>query len=193
MKKLLVYASVLLIVSCSNADKKAKVTDEVQGPLNRTTNNEAFNQSFNKLLGDYYLLKDNFIAESDTMITHYAKQLMTDADSLKCDELKADSAIILTAKSSAESISGELKGLLGEKDIENKRKSFYTLSEQLYDLIRTVQYTKEVVYHYHCPMAFDQAGANWLSNSVEIKNPYIPKKMISCGEMMDSLSFTTKK
>jgi hypothetical protein len=193
MKKTFVYYFILLLVSCGGGGQKVKEATTLQVPLNKSDNNDLFNLSFGKLLGDYYFLKDNFITENDTLISYFAKQLMVDADSLKFGELKADSAIILTAKSSAESISDELKGLLGEKDLESRRKSFSTVGEQLYDLVRTVQYNKSVVYHDHCPMAFNEAGANWLSNSSGIKNPYIPKKMPTCGSIMDTLDFSTKK
>jgi len=115
---------------------------------------------------------------------------MKDADSLNIDDIKADSAVTEIAKMNAESISAELQGLLEETTLENKRKSFYTMSEQLYELIKAVQYNKTVVYQLHCPMAFDGEGANWLNNSTEIKNPYIPKKMINCGSVKDTLDFT---
>lgn len=150
----------------------------------------AFDSSFGKLLSDYFQLKDNFIVESDTMISFYSRALIKDADSLNVDDMKADSAVTETAKMNAESISAELQGLIEEKTLENKRKSFYTMSEQLYELIKAVQYNKTVVYQLHCPMAFDGDGANWLSNSTEIKNPYIPKKMINCGSVQDTLDFT---
>jgi hypothetical protein len=193
MKKWLFYAVIIMMVSCRSGDQKGKVESKPQGPLTKSNNSESFNASFGKLLDDYYHLKDNFITESDTLIAYYAKALATDADSLRVGELKADSAIVLTAKSGAESMSDEIKGLLGEKNLEEKRKSFYTLSEQLYDLIRTVQYDKATVYHAHCPMAFNSAGANWLSNSPDIKNPYLPKTMPACGEVTDSLNFGGKK
>lgn len=192
MKKTFVYCFILLLVSCGGGGQKVKETTKLQVPLNKADNNDLFNLSFGKLLGDYYSLKDNFITENDTLINNFAKQMMVDSDSLKFNELKADSAIILTAKSTAESISDELKGLIGERDLESQRKSFSTVSEQLYDLIRTVQYDKSVVYHDHCSMAFNEAGANWLSNSSEIRNPYIPKKMPTCGSIMDTLDFSSK-
>lgn len=193
MKKLVFCMLIACLAACGGKDKKGNADVKPDGPLTKGNNDELFNQSFKKMLGDYYQLKDNFITEDDSLISFYSHNLMNDADSLKFSELKADSAIILTAKSGAESISAELKGLLGEKSLEEKRKSFYTLSEELYDLIRTVQYDKEIVYHDHCPMAFNNAGANWLSNSPEIKNPYLPKKMPGCGEVMDSLNFGVKK
>lgn len=193
MKNWVFYAIILLLVACGNKDRKGKEENKPEVALSISNKDELFNQSFGKLLNDYYQLKDNFIAEDDSLINFYAKTLMTDADSLQISELKADSAIVLTAKSGAESMSGELKGLLGEKKLEEKRRSFYTLSEELYDLIRTVQYDRQTIYHFHCPMAFDKEGANWLSNINEVKNPYLPKTMPTCGELTDSLHFSVKK
>ncbi|MBA4198183.1 MAG: hypothetical protein C0459_11585 [Chitinophaga sp.] len=191
MKKIVIVGLIVLAASCSGDDKKTEENKRPQA-LNKSTNGEAFNTAFDVLMGDYYHLKDNFITESDTIINVYAKKLMTDADSLPIATLKADSVIVSTAKATAQSISAELKGLLGEKDIEAKRKSFALLSEEMYDLIRTVQYDKAIIYHAHCPMAFNGNGANWLSNTADIKNPYIPKKMLSCGEITDSLNFAKK-
>ena len=34
----------------------------------------------------------------------------------------------------------------------------------------------------HCPMAFDQAGADWLQRGEEINNPYFGAAMLRCGE-----------
>ncbi len=195
MKKWCLGMIILALVSCGNGGRKEKAESKSpEGePLAKSNNNDIFNRSFGLLLGDYYQLKDQFITENDSLINYYARLLMADADSLKLGELKADSAIVLTARSGAESISDEIKGLLGEPKLEEKRKSFYTLSEQLYDLIRTVQYDKAIVYHVHCAMAFNNAGANWLSNSPAGKNPYLPKATPDCGEVTDSLNFNIKK
>jgi Cu(I)/Ag(I) efflux system membrane fusion protein len=39
------------------------------------------------------------------------------------------------------------------------------------------------VYKEYCPMAFDNKGAYWLSESEEIRNPYFGKSMLTCGEV----------
>jgi Protein of unknown function (DUF3347) len=187
MKQIVVAAVVILLVACGNDEKNKK--DIPQGPLSKTANTENFTLAFSGLMNNYFHLKDNFITESDTGIVVYAKALMHDADSLPLNDLKADTAIIATAKSFADGISAEIKGMLNENDVEVKRKSFQMISMQLFDLIRTVQYDKEVVYLQHCPMAFNEQGADWLSNSKDIRNPYIPKKMLTCGEVKDSASF----
>ena len=192
MKYLTILSIVCIALACnSNNDK---VTEEKpQVALTKSVNSDAFNASFGKLMTDYFKLKDAFIAEKEADVDALAKALMTDADSLLLGELKADSAIVGTANTLAKSISGELKGLLGEKKLDEKRQSFRMLSEQLYTLINTVQYDREKVYHQYCPMAFNDEGAYWLSNSDKIQNPYLPKTMLICGEVKDSLGAIRKQ
>lgn len=192
MKKWLLYTLTAVLAACGSSDEKAKEPEIPQGPLTKSANSEAFNQSFGQLLTGYYHLKDNFIEEKDTAIDGSAKRLLQFSDSLKLSELKGDSMIVSTAQTYAAGISSEIKGLLGEKTLEGKRKSFQMVSDQLYDLIRTVRYDRAIVYHDYCPMAFNDQGANWLSNTASIRNPYIPKQMITCGEVKDSIDFRPK-
>lgn len=189
MKRNYIYVFCLLLAACGGGDEKAKPVAEPQGPLAQSANSDAFNQSFGKLLSDYYALKDGFIAEKMEVINQSAKDMQLAADSLLLGELKADTSLIATAQSYSIGISAELKGLLGESGMEQKRKSFQLVSDQLYDLVRTVQYDRAVVYHDYCPMAFNDQGANWLSKESAIRNPYLPKKMLSCGEIKDSIDF----
>src|SRR5581483_12244271 len=122
-----------------------------------------------------YRLKDNFVAENDSAVLRYAKDVSADADSLDISGLKLDQANAPLGESLPKSISAEAQGLLGEKDISGQRKSFEMISNQLYALIRVVRYDRQVIYHDYCPMAFGEQGATWLSDSAGIRNPYIPK------------------
>ncbi|HVX50412.1 MAG TPA: hypothetical protein VHB48_09645, partial [Chitinophagaceae bacterium] len=116
------------------------------------------------------------------------------------DSLKADSIIIKAAKSVASNIDADCIGIAGDSSIEDKRRSFYELSENLYNLLRTVKYDQQVIYHMRCPMAFgDDKEGFWLTNVDTIINPYLglrhPKyqaAMINCGNIEDSLDFRSK-
>lgn len=191
MKRILAFAGILLLAACGGNDEKATVAEVPQAPLGQSANSDTFNLVFGQMMEGYFQLKDNFIAEKDTLITNQTQQLIVAvaATAGVLDELKADSSIVSTARTYTTSISSELKAVYMEKDIEERRKSFQMVSEQLYDLIRTVKYDRAVVYHQYCPMAFNDAGAFWLSNSSDIRNPYLPKKMLICGEVKDSIDF----
>ncbi len=188
MKRLLSIAAIVLLAACGDSDKPSNVTAQDQ-PLKQSKNSAAFNSAFQTLLTNYYHLKDALVATNDTMAVNSARLLIANADSLKMDELKADSSIVEMAEGYLQSISAEAKALVAEPKIEEKRKSFQMISDNIYDLVRSVRYDQQIVYHQYCPMAFNDAGAYWLSNTSDIKNPYFGKKMLTCGEIKDSVDF----
>lgn len=179
----------LSIISCSTDKTTNTETIEPQKTLGQSVNSDSFNLGFNALMNDYYELKNAFIKENIDAINKASNSLSTNASLLKISELKADSLIINVAKLYTRNLQDELSGLIKESDIENKRMSFQIVTSDVYDLIRTVKYDRAKVYLQHCPMAFKNKGADWLSNSSEIENPYLPKMMLDCGEIKDSVNF----
>jgi hypothetical protein len=180
--------------------KKNKVEGESEKPLVQNQNSDAFTASFTQLMTSYYSLKDALVEWDTAKVNKQAAELKVLADSLPLSQLKADTSIIMTATDYTKTISGEAVGIIGENDIAEKRRSFYTLSDALYTLVMTVKYDQEVVYHQHCPMAFDETQeAFWLSNSNKVVNPYLGNKhpkykasMLHCGDVTDSLDFRKK-
>ncbi len=196
MKRILLYVPCLILAACGGDDKKT----EANSPQSETTaltqskNSASFNSSFEQVLNSYYALKDGLVASKDASIASNvdasAKQLQSAADSLKLDELQGDNAIKETAKSFSQTISSEAAALVGKKNLEEKRSAFKNISDALYTLVRTVRYDRQKMYLQHCPMAFNDTGADWLSRTSDIKNPYFGSKMLTCGEVTDSLDFS---
>jgi hypothetical protein len=54
MKRFVLYGLVLVLAACGSSDEKAKEEPQPQGPLTKSANSAAFNQSFGQLLTDYY-------------------------------------------------------------------------------------------------------------------------------------------
>lgn len=208
MKKL-ILAVIVLAVAAFAVDKlllskssKAEAEAPPQEALRVSKNSAAFNASFQQLLSSYFSLKDA-LRDYDTAQANVAGlALQKAADSLKTGEIKGDSTgtIQKTAEDFAGTISGSAKGLVGETDLIKKKREFNLISDALYNLIRTVRYDQEVLYHQHCPMAFnDEEEAFWISASNKIENPYLGKKhpkykagMLECGDVTDSLDYRVK-
>lgn len=152
----------------------------------------AFNQSFAKVLNAYLALKDQLVAEQDSGIAQATRALIIASDSLKLSELKADSSLIQTAFSYSDGISSEAQGLLGENNLVSKRRSFQMISDQFYDLIRTVHYKEQTLYRFYCDKAFEDQGAFWISTQQSISNPYLPKSNAPCGEIRDTIPLSAK-
>ncbi len=75
------------------------------------------------------------------------------------------------------------------KDIEQIRAAFRDLSVAMIELARHAGSSgKQPVLVYHCPMAFDNQGADWLQNKSGTENPYFGSKMFTCGSQEDDLT-----
>lgn len=72
-------------------------------------------------------------------------------------------------------------------NIEHQREHFESLSQDLYDLVKITGSGKKL-YYTHCPMYNDNKGANWLSETKEIRNPYLGKEMLECGTVKEELN-----
>lgn len=65
-------------------------------------------------------------------------------------------------------------------NIKHQRSHFSEMSDAIYILARAFGGGRPL-YHEHCPMAKDNQGAMWISESKEIKNPYFGAQMPNCG------------
>lgn len=191
MRKFLYIIPVIALFACGTNRPAENNAGEVPVEGKPTSIlSDAFNASFEKVLNNYYALRDALVAGDTVQANSAAVSLVAVVGDIKFDELKsADTAniVIPTAKTYTEGIANESKGLLGEADIEQKRKAFQMISTGLFDLVRTVRYDKQKVYMLHCPMAFNNAGADWLSNTTDVKNPYFGNRMLTCGSVVDSV------
>ncbi len=191
MRNIAFVSMILLFVACGEPTLTEEKVSIVYDNTRESANSDLFNTQFNLFLHRYYDLKNTFIKEQIPAIDAAADSLSNSIKAIPIKELKADS-VQKAAQILIESIQAELIGLKGESDIEEKRKAFQMLGEQLLVLIQKVQYDKEIIYNQYCPMAMDNNGASWLSNSADIQNPYLPKTMLECGEVKDTLNFFVK-
>ncbi len=204
MKKALLLIVVLalalgityLVLHKSNADNN--IPEERDAPLTINSKTSAFNRSFATVLANYYALSDGFASVDSLQIHSAVQKLSHSIDSIRFDQFKADTAIIQTAVSLAQSMQGEISALQKENTMEQKRREFNMITDELYSLIRTVRYDGSTIYHMRCSNAFaDSSEAYWLSPVNKISNPYLGKNnpagnegMPNQGELSDSLHFS---
>ncbi|MHC4166057.1 MAG: efflux RND transporter periplasmic adaptor subunit [Planctomycetota bacterium] len=84
----------------------------------------------------------------------------------------------------------EIKAAVG---IESMRKAFEGLSNELILVVEQFGIPQgKTLYKTHCPMAFDDKGADWLQLDEDILNPYFGASMLKCGEVKKVISNQTK-
>ncbi len=189
MIKYVIFISICL-VSC-NSGKPAGEHENTEPAIQESAGLPAgFSASFGTILESYYTLRDALVAGDVAASDKAAAQLISASEALNLGDLKPsdpDNLIIPTAQTYVSGIESESKGLTGEEDIESRRKAFQMITANLYDLSRTVRYDGDKIYLLHCPMAFNNAGADWLSATTDINNPYFGSKMLKCGFVKDSV------
>ncbi|MGZ0014664.1 efflux RND transporter periplasmic adaptor subunit [Yeosuana sp. AK3] len=84
-------------------------------------------------------------------------------------------------------LSSDLKNVLQHvqhyKTLEEIRKAFQQVSNIMIGLEMSFNPNEEALFVIHCPMANNNKGADWLSTSKEVKNPYYGQSMLTCGEV----------
>lgn len=103
-----------------------------------------------------------------------------DKSSMSPDQKKSFEDIADDAKEMAEHI-GKNAG-----KIEHQREHFDMLSKDMYDLVKTFG-AGQTLYQDFCPMYNDGKGATWLSEVKLIRNPYLGKKMSTCGSVKETI------
>jgi len=94
--------------------------------------------------------------------------------------LKAWEDISADAKEMAEHI-GE-----NPDKLAHQREHFVMLSKDIYDLVKAFG-SEQVLYKVFDSMSDDGKGAFWLSNTKEVKNPYMGKAMLNSGTIQEEI------
>lgn len=71
--------------------------------------------------------------------------------------------------------------IAASNDVEQQRQQFEFVSQALIQAIKVYGIGDQTLYVQHCPMAFDDRGADWISDVEAIRNPYFGDKMLKCG------------
>jgi Protein of unknown function (DUF3347) len=167
-----------------------------QQPLTLKKHSAAFNQAVAVAMNAYFDMKAAFVDADTSRAKESCKKFIHLVDSIPLQELKNDTANIYeTALGDHSNIKANAASLLQQTDITEMRKDFGMVSESLYPFFKTINYEGEKMYWQNCPMAFgEDKGANWISNTEDIINPYLGKNhpeykgsMLHCGEIKDTI------
>lgn len=78
--------------------------------------------------------------------------------------------------------------VVATRRIQDTRFHFDLLSNEFIRSVRSFGVPGEApLCLYHCPMAFDNRGANWLQNRTGLENPYFGAEMFTCGLLKETL------
>lgn len=167
-----------------------------QAPVALKKHSVKFNQSVSTAMNAYFDMSASFVEADTTKVKENSRKFIQLLDSIPMDELKKDTSNIYDiAMGSFTGIKANAESILVMTDILEMRKDFSMVSENLYPFFRIINYEGDKMYWQNCPMAFgDEKGANWVSKTIDIFNPYLGKNhpefkgtMLHCGMVKDTI------
>ncbi|SDS02724.1 efflux RND transporter periplasmic adaptor subunit [Christiangramia echinicola] len=139
---------------------------------------ESFQQEFVNVLGHYFELKDALVDSNPNSAANAAKSAI---------KALPDSSLQGMAAGHLGKVKEMLEAISKNNDLENQRSHFIILSENMIALATNIDQLERSVFVQHCPMANSNKGADWLSQSSEVRNPYYGDAMLTCGEVTAEL------
>lgn len=201
MKKILLGLLILILAvagyvfykfsSAKSADSGPK-----QAAITLKKHSEVFNNAVKMAMDAYFDMSAAFVNADTAAVKQNNRKFIALIDSIPMDELKKDTANIYpVAINFYNDIKANAQSLLTQTNITEMRKDFSMVSENLYPLFKTINYEGDAMYWQNCPMAFgDDNGANWVSKTKEVINPYLGKydptykaTMLNCGMVKDTI------
>lgn len=183
-RSILMLAAALFFISCSNSKKEEPGNNpkETPAPTVAATGNPA-----DEVINEYMLLKDALVKE-DMALVNNAAQKISSATEPGSEKINSIPDSLRSGYSSISSeIHSRIKALASAPDLKVKRTIFKDMTSSVRRLVENHGSKSTVIYQQHCPMAFDNTGASWLSMETKIRNPYLPKTMLKCGRVEDTV------
>lgn len=87
----------------------------------------------------------------------------------------------------AEAVVSNAAKITTASNIEVQRTAYASLSDAFIALVKRSGLNAGELYVDFCPMAMNDKGAFWISPNTAIRNPYFGDKMLTCGEVKDTI------
>jgi hypothetical protein len=180
--------STIFFAACNN-DGSKKATPAKTSNTTDMKNSDAVAKTsspIKAILTGYLDMKNAFAKDDDKAAAAAGNELVKtfdgfDKSTLNAEQAKVFADIQTDAREHAEHI-GNNGG-----NIAHQREHFETLSQNVYELAK-VSGAGQKLYYTNCPMYNKNKGANWLSETKEIQNPYLGKSMSTCGSVKEELN-----
>lgn len=177
---------IILLHSCSSQtrDGHEKATAATAIPVFEDVDPGVKNQ-VNDFLTGYFALNHALIEDS-------LEEARVAATELLGTTMKFDKSVLSGEQMDFYLVQGSnlkdgLQDISGSDDIEKARAGLATVSEAMYSLVKAFHPNESTLYYQYCPMARNNQGANWLSATEELVNPYMGQMMLRCGRTQEKL------
>jgi hypothetical protein len=176
-------ALITVLFACGNSQSKGN--DQEHGDHKPSKSElSGFAAPISPIIQNYILLKNALVASNPEETKACAESMLKEINKTDTSKFSSTQREIWDTK--IEIIKGNAAHISETSEISHQRDHLNPLSEAMFELIKSFKGEKTLYYDF-CPMANDNKGGYWLSETEEIENPYYGNDMLNCGEVIESV------
>ena len=147
--------------------------------------NPTFKTQLTKVYDAYLKMNDAFVDSNAKNVANEAKSVIKSINSVDMALLKGDAHMIWMDQ--LETLNRTINAISKSNDIEKQRHQYIQFNLAFFKSIKMFGLENTATYFQYCPMANNDKGAYWLSNTKDILNPYFGNAMLTCGETKETV------
>jgi Cu(I)/Ag(I) efflux system membrane fusion protein len=135
----------------------------------------------------YFELKDALVNSDSKLAAEKAFSFKTALSNIQSDLLSGQ--LLTSWQERGGSLEKAVDEFTSKEDIAAQREAFLPMSKTVIACAKDYGPLNMTVYVQHCPMAFDNTGGDWLSNTEKVFNPYFGEGMMyNCGNVKETIA-----
>jgi Cu(I)/Ag(I) efflux system membrane fusion protein len=144
-----------------------------------------FRQELDVLAKTYLQVKDDLVKTNAKASSTHAVDLAKQLEKMQNPGLPNEALAFWKTQHAA--LLQHVARIRAVTNVEAQRVQFDFVSRLLIDTYKAFGSGQAALYVQHCPMAFNNRGADWLSREEKILNPYFGDEMLNCGYVKENL------
>lgn len=133
----------------------------------------------------YLKMKEAFVASDAKKVSETSLKVKSSLKKVEMKLVKGDDHMKWMKQ--LKKLNKSLTDISVSDDIDEQRVYFSSFNDMFYQSVKSFGIVNATIYYQYCPMALNNKGAYWLSDSKQIRNPYFGKKMLKCGTTKETL------
>jgi Cu(I)/Ag(I) efflux system membrane fusion protein len=159
---------------------------EVPGNVQPMTTPSPFRAQLDKLFTIYFRIQSELSKDAHEEATQTAADFRSALADVDMGLLK-NKAHELWMKEQKQ-LTTLVAGIAESTSIEDARFTFAMLSESMIEVAKSFAPLTRPIYRFHCPMAFNNRGADWLQVGEQTENPFFGSVMYQCGRLEETIA-----
>jgi Protein of unknown function (DUF3347) len=177
--------AIVAFTACNSDSSKSPIETKMNKDTIQANTVETKKAPTNEVVNYYFQMKNALADDNGKDAASAGKAIVEALSKLDTTAFTIDQKKVYTDMEDDIRENAEHIGDNAEK-IAHQREHFEMLSKDIYELVKKFG-AGQTVYQDFCPMYNNKKGATWISETREIKNPYLGKEMPTCGTVKEEI------